>query len=349
MKRRTSALLLIILVAGCVPPHVPSPSPPAAADRSAALLKLYVDAAVTSGSAPAPLMALTFLPTLNQAALSIAADDGTPSGEARRRRVIAKLAAVDAVDYQATLTALNVSPPLFAAIHAAVSAHAAESLQTKEVIVYDLLNTLLGSLRWCLSTYPITWVTAPDHTPTGTVWYAIRRKAAEVAIATDPQNWSRCSTSFSQSYVARPPATPPTCSSADPVQSTLPPQPGSAWSGTLFENAVLWSGSAFKNYLDITPHSVSLGSTAVRGYHYALNTAVCSKIINEQTGGFRKDEGDVVIQPSPYDSSWSWVYASKAVRFSPRTDIDDQTLEALTIGMLWMMGYEAVDMACCSL
>lgn len=350
MRRRTSALLVITLVAaGCVPPHVPSPPPLAAADRSAALLKIYVDAAVTSGSAPAPLMALTFLPTLNQAALAIAANAETPSGEARRRRVIAKLAAVDAVHYHATLAALNVGPPLFAAIHAAVSAHAAESLVTKEVVVYDLLNTLLGSLSWCLSTYPITWVTDPDHTPTGTVWYAIHRKAAQVAIATDPQNWSRCSTFFSQSYVARAPATPPTCASHAPVQGTLPPPPGSAWNGTLFEDAVLWWDSWFKNYLNIAPHSVTRGTAAVRGYHYDLNTAVCSKIIDEQNGGFRTDEGDLVIQPSPYDSGWSWVSATKAVRFSHRTDIDDQTLETVTIGMLWMMGYEAVDMACCSL
>jgi hypothetical protein len=350
--RCASALLLVwaLTMAGCVPPHVPPPpAPPADVDRSAALLKIYVDAAVTSGSAPAPLMTLTFLPTLEQAALAIVAGAGTAAGEARRRRVIAKLGAVDAVHYKPTLAALNVAPSLFAAIHAAMNVHAVESLVTREVIVYDLLEKILGPLHWCLSTYPITWVTDPDHTPTGTVWYAIHRTPARVAIATDPQNWSRCSIFFSQSYVVRPPPMPPTCSSSNPFQGAQPPTPGSAWSGTLFEHAVFWWGSWFKNYLNIGPRSVTPGSTTIRGYHYDLNASVCSKIIDEENGGFRTDEGDLVITPSPYDAHWSWVSASKAVRFSHRNDIDEQTLEAVTIGMLWMMGYEAVDMACCAL
>lgn len=350
MKRKFSALIVAaMLVAGCAPPHVPPPLPPPThVDVSAALLAIYTDAAVRSDSAPSPDTPLMFLPTVDQAAGVIKSQANTPAGETRRRRVIAKLAAVDLAYYATALCEIGVNADLREAISAVIAEHPESALTTKEVAVYERVNEFLGPLRWCLATYPITWVTDWDHTPKATVYYMMRRRPRSIAIATDPQNWSRCSILFSQSYVARPPATTPTCSSTDPFQGSQPPAPGSGWSGTLFEHAVMWTGAWFKNYLNITGRSATVASTTIRGYGYNLNAAVCSKIFREQNGGLLKDEGELDIWPSR-EPNWSDVHATKAVRFSPRHDLGPRTLEAITVGMLWMMGYESVDMACCSI
>src|SRR5262249_6794194 len=153
-------------------------------DVSAALLAIYTDAAVRSGSAPAPDTPLTFLPTVEQAAAVIKIQATTPSGEARRRRVIAKLAAVGFAYYGTGLTAVGVTPKQREAIYAVIVADADSALVTKEVAVYKRVNEMLGPLHWCFATYPITWVTDWDHTPKGTVHYMIGRCPASVAIAT---------------------------------------------------------------------------------------------------------------------------------------------------------------------
>jgi len=350
MTRALSALLAAAtLVVGCVPPHGPSPLPPPThADVSAALLAIYIDTAVRSGSAPTPDTPLTFLPTVDEAAGVIKTQANTPSGEARRRRVIAKLAAVDLAYYGTALTAIGVTPKLREAIAAVIVEHAESALVTKEVAVYERVNAMLGPLRWCFATYPITWVTDWDHTPKGTVRYMIRRRPATVAIATDPQNWSRCSILFAESYTTSPPPLRQNCQSQPPFEGPRPPAPGSGWTGTLYEHAVMWTGAWFKDYLNIFGHSSQPNDSRPRGFRYDLNMSVCSKIFDEEPGGFRIDEGELAITSS-YDPYWSHVHASKAVRFSPRRDVGPRTLEAITVGMLWMMGYESVDMACCSL
>jgi len=312
-------------------------------ERRAALLSVYAHAYAAERERDVPSM------SVKDAAEHLREDVGELA-EARRRRAIAKVAAAGVDRYRDALVRLDTDTTVDR-IRAVLDLHPGAKPLVKEILVYNLLLAQQGDpIPWCMPTYPITTVIDDGTAVEATVHLAVHRDLKDLAEVSDPQHWHDCSVFFEQSYVADRNSNSKYPSGCGPDPARKKRAPGSPWPDVLFEHFKLdWKlpeiqGSWFKNLLCIDPLS-----TAQYGYRYRLHTSLCSEVLGcKQNGGLGIDEGHFELTGgvSPV-SAWTFVEAVKRVKFSARKNVDQKTLDTWAWILLWAMGDEVADAACC--
>lgn len=351
---RIAIAALLSVLAGCVAHLKPPPPPPMfCADvvlsnpqRAAALVSVHYHS-------EAPLVAVAPIEILNlPAAVKVLGCDEGDAAELRRRRAVAKLAAIESPVVNALLPQLRVSPADFAAIADLLHAFPSATPKiVKETAIYRYLFWKYRAISGCIPTYPVTTVTRTGDTVEGTTRFWVNRSVAVLKAPSDPQNWEKCSAFFENSYVPNTTSSyPADCAAPKPPKKGTPPAPGTTWSDQLFEHFTFSvTQSWFRNLLSISSYSVNFGSGQFYGFNYSLGHPICSSALTvRQDRGLNIDGGHLYA----YDgglSGWSSIEATKNVEFDARVfpPISKSIMADYAQILMQAMGAEATTMACC--